>query len=231
VDVRNGSAFLLAAALAVLAAPAQASAGSADVAATQTYLQANYTLVQIGGAKLKAGEAALASYRRRIEGECANAAARSPQDPESTKLSNELIGGMVTSTLRVDLPAIANFIRAVQGLHWSNHKLTSTIQSYVGKLRVLSKLAVPDECADVRAWVSSGYRTLPASTVQFDAQFEPNWVALGELPTGLLAPYERPSQKGLLRRTTQLEDKLVEFEAGDGVETWGEMMNSLVLNP
>ena len=159
------------------------------------------------------------------------AAAASPQNPDSTQLSNELIGAMVLSAYRTDVSAGTNFIRVAKGLRWSNHRLTNAIQSYVGKLKVLSTLAIPNVCADVRAWVAGDYRTLPASTVRFDQQFMPNWVAVGELPAQLLAPSERPDQQAVLRRTSQFEAQLTEFEAEDGVETWSRIMNTLVLLP
>jgi hypothetical protein len=223
------TAVILTAGLALMCAPS-ALAGSGDVAATQKYIQANYTLVKAGSAKLGAARAALLAVRHRIEGECPRAAVESPQNPDSTQLSNEIIGAMVIASYRTDVPAGENFIRAAAGLRWSNHALTSTVQSYVGKLKVLNRLAPPNVCADVRAWVGSGYRTLPASTVRFDQEFMPNWVALGELPARL-GPYERSSQKALLRRSNQLEAQLTEFEAEDGVETWSQIMNALVLNP
>jgi hypothetical protein len=222
--------LLVLSALAFAAAPACAVAASGAVASTERYIQANYTLVKAGSAKLGAARAALVGVRHRIEGECANVAANSPQNPDSTQLSNEIIGAMVITAYRTDVPAGENFIRAAQGLRWSNHALTSAVQAYVGHLRVLNKLAPPNVCADVRAWVSSGYRTLPASTVRFDQEFMPNWVAIGELPS-LLGPYERPSEKAVLRRTSQLEAQLTEFEAEDGVETWSQIMDALVLKP
>ena len=228
--VRKGHVLLLTAALALLAAPASTLAASGDVASTQKYLQANYALVQAGSSKLGAARTALRAVRHQIESECPSAAAESPQNADSTQLSNEVIGAMVIRAYHTDVPAGESFIRAAEGLHWSNHRLTSTVQSYVGKLKVLIALAPPNVCADVRAWVASRYQTLPASTVRFDQQFMPSWVAIGELP-GLLGPYERPGQKALLRRSKALEDQLTEFEAGVGVETWGQIMNALVLNP
>lgn len=221
---------LAAVALAVLGAPASAPATSGDIAATQKYIQANYALVQAGVSKLGPARAALRSVQRRIEGECPAAAAASPQNPDSTQLSNELIGAMVTSAYHTDVPAGNRFIRATQGLRWSSRALTSAVQTYAGNLKVLNALATPNVCADVRAWVASKYQTLPASTVRFDQQFMPNWVAIGLVPGGLSA-FEQSSQRAILHRTNALEDQLTEFEAGDGVETWWNIMNVLVLNP
>jgi hypothetical protein len=221
---------LLSTCLALLTAPAFALAGPGDVAATQRYIQANYTLVQVAKAKLRTVEAEFLTLRSKIGGECANAAAAAPQNEDSTQLSNEIIGAIVTTAYHTDVPAGANFVRVAGGLHWSSQKLTGRIRSYAAKLKVLYTLAVPDVCADVRAWIASGYRTLPESTVRFDRQFMPNWVAIGELPAQL-APYERPGKKAVLRRTNQLEAELTDFEAGDGVNTWAEIMDTLVLSP
>jgi hypothetical protein len=231
VAVSKAPVVVSAALTAVLAVPGLAMAESPDAAATQKYIQANYALVGVGTSKLGAARAALRAVRSKIEGECPRAAAESPQNPDSTQLSNEIIGAMVTSAYHTDVPAGQSYIRAAGGLRWSNRRLTSTIHSYVGKLKVLIALAPPNVCADIRSWVASGYQTLPATTVRFDQQFMPNWVAIGELPRGLLAPYERAGQRSLVNRTNALEEQLTEFEANDGVETWWNIMNALVLNP
>lgn len=223
--------MVLTAATALLAVTSSAAAASSDAAATQKYIQADYALVQAGASKLGAARAALRNVRSKIEGECPRAAAESPQNPDSTELSNEIIGAMVTSVYHTDMPAGERFIRSAGALHWSNHRLTSTIHSYVGKLKVLNSLATPNVCADVRAWVASGYQTLPQSTVRFDQQFIPNWVAIGELPLGLLAPSERAAQRAIVKRAGALEDELTELEVNEGVETWSNIMNALVLNP
>jgi hypothetical protein len=227
----RGSILLIATALATANGSASALAGSSDVARTQRYIQANFTLVQAASTKLRVAEATLQTLRRKIGGECPKAAVESPQNVDSEQLSNEIIGAMVIAAYHTGVSAGANFVRVTEGLRWSNHKLTSTIQSYTGKLRVLSTLAAPNVCADVRAWVASGYRTLPASTVRFDQQFMPNWVAIGELPARLLTPYERPGETAVLRRTNQLEARLTDFEAGAGVEIWSQIMDTLVLQP
>jgi hypothetical protein len=226
----KGSLPLLMAVTILAAAPAAALAGSSDVAATRRYIQANYTLVQAASTKIKAAEAALHSVLHRVQGECPNVAANSPQNPESTQLSNEVIGALVIGAYHTDIPAGTNFVRAAKGLRWSNGSLTRSVQSYVGKVKVLNTLSAPNVCADVRAWIASGYRTLPASTIRFDEQFMPNWVAIGELPQQL-APYERPDERAILRRTSQFESQLTETEVNTGVNTWDETMNTLVLQP
>lgn len=221
--------FLLLALGAALAVPAGAIASPADVAATRTYIQANYALVQAGASRLPTSIAAYHGVLGQVRRECPTAAAASPQDEESTQLSNEVIGAMVLAAGRPDLPAIHTFIRVAGGLRWSSRALTNAVHGYVNQLKAVSALASPNLCGDVKAWAASGFHALPASTVRFDAVFMPNWVALGLLPAQLTA-YERPEERALLSRSNQLEMRLTNAEAA-AVETWGEIMNELVLNP
>jgi hypothetical protein len=229
--VGKSSISLLAACVALLIAPAVALAAPADATSTQKYIQADYALVKSAVGKLRTVEGVLAGLRRKIAGECGRAAASAPQNEASTQLSNEVIGAVVITAYDTDLPAGTNFLRAVAGLRWSSHALTRTVQAYAAKLKALKALSVPNVCADLRAWIASGYQTLPASTVRFDQQFMPNWVAIGELPTSLLAPSVRPGERATLHNAGQLESQLTDFEAAVGVSTWEEIMNALVLQP
>jgi hypothetical protein len=211
--------------------PTAALAGSGDVAATQAYIRANYGLVHAARAKQAASEAALQSVLSGVRRECPRAAAESPQNHDSEQLSNEVVLTMRIAGTRPETPAIAAFTRAVKGLHWSKRKLTNAIQSYVSELKALSTAPTPNLCADIRAWVASGYRTRSPSTMKLDQEFETLNVALGELAAPLLAPYERPGERAILSRTIQFELQIADFEANAGVETWGQIMDSLGLSP
>ena len=216
--------------LALLAlAPAGALASQSDVAATSTYVAANFALVQIAHARLRAAEDAPRRLLAQVTRECPHAASESPQDPESTQMSNEVIGAMVLSAYRLDLPALRHFIAVARPLRWSNPSLNRALHSYVADLAVLAALAPPRLCADVRAWVAGGYRSLPPSTVAFDARFMPAWVAIGLLPAKL-APFEGAQQRAMAHRSEAFETDLTDGEAR-AVETWGEIMNELGLEP
>jgi len=219
---------LLVAALAALAAsPASALAGPADVTATRSYIQANYTLVQGGKARIPRAEAATRNLLAQVRRECPLAAAGSPQDHDSEQLSDEVVGALVVASMHTGTAGIHTFVGTVQRLHWSNAGLTRTIHGYAGHLKTISTLASPDLCADVKAWVASGYQTLPASTVRFDEAYTPAWVPIGELPASL-NPYERPEEKGLIHRSNLLELQVGEFEAR-AVETYAEVLDAMEL--
>lgn len=213
--------------LAMGSTPALASSGNA--AATQAYVQANYALVRVARSHLATSEAGPLHVLAHVEGECPRAGAQSPQNSESTRMSNEVIGAIVLSAAQPDLQAIRTFVRAVSGLSWSNHGLTSAIRTYVGDLKTILSLPAPNLCSDVKAWAAGGFHALPASTVTFAAKFMPAWVALGLLPAQL-GRYESSAAKALARRSNPLEEQLTEAETR-AVAHYNEIMNALAIWP
>ena len=220
---------LAAAAGAAIALAAPAAAQASDASATSAYLSANYALVAAGHAHLGASIAAYRNVLTKVRHECPRAAAGSPQNPESTKLSNDIIGAMVLSAGKPDRPAIQTYLHAVKGLTWSNSSITRAVRNYAASLSKLYALSVPDVCADIRAWATSGFKSLPAKTVSFVEVFYPNWVALGLIPPGL-ARFESTQGRRLAQSAGRFEYQLTNAEA-EAVETWGEIMNELELWP
>jgi hypothetical protein len=221
--------LILASLTAIALAPSQALAAPADVSATQAYVSANYALVSSAHAKIGAADAILQALVHRVRRECPKVAAGSPQDTDSEALTFELVGEMRLSATRPNAGAVAKFARAVAPLRWSNPGLTNAVRSYSRQLRKQSLLAIPDVCAEVRAWVTSGFHTLPAGTRRFNLAM-PDYVGMGMLPSGQIAPFVTPGQRGLLARTRHFEEDIIEFEAF-AVETWGKIMDELALNP
>jgi hypothetical protein len=220
---------LLAAAATVAVATPAAQAASTDAAATQAYVQANYALVRVARAHLATSEAGPEHVLAKVRQECPLAGAGSPQDPESTQVSNEIIGAMVISAAQPDLQAINTFIHAVSGLRWSSRGLTSAVHAYAGKLKTMLSLGTPNLCSDVKAWAADGYHALPASIATFSSKFIPAWVALGYLPKQLTR-FESSGDRTLARRCEPLEELLTEGETR-AVEHYREIMNALEIYP
>jgi hypothetical protein len=208
---------------------APAAAGATDSASARAYVQADLALVLAAKAHLRAGEAAPLKVLAQVRRECPGAAAGSPQDPESTQMSNEVIGAMVLSAYQLDVPAIERFIARTSRLAWGDARLRRAVRAYAAHLRVLVRLSAPRLCADVRAWVAGGYTALPESTVRFDRQFMPAWVAVGMLPGGLRA-HLSPSDTVAFARAQAIEVQITDAEAR-AVESWGKIMNELGLEP
>lgn len=215
----------------LLAAPAAAAANSSDSAATQTYLQANLKLVQVARSHLAVSEKApLTQVLARVREECPQAGVHSPQNPDSTHMSYEVIGAIVIAAYKPDLQAAREYIRIVTPLHWSDGAITREVHAHAQDLQTVAALAAPNLCADVKAWSAVGFQTLPASTVQFDQKFEPAWVAIGDVPEGL-ARFESPAAKTLARRVQQVEAALFEGEARVTETSYEPIMDALDLWP
>ncbi len=214
-----------------LALPACAvSAGvSSDATATSSYLAANYALVKSVSSQLPRSQSALLGLLAHVRQSCPSAAANSPQDPQSTQLSNELIGTMVLTGGNVDRQAVRAYVAKVRRLRWSNRAVNDQIRAHVADLQTLLSLKIPDICADVKSWASSGFKVLPARTVAFAATFIEGWVRPGNQPSQL-ARSEGPSQRALAHRAEQAEWRITDFESA-AVETWGKIMDALVLSP
>jgi hypothetical protein len=221
------SAATFACALALL--PGNALAAGGDAAATHGYLVADHALVRTATSHFGVARAAFASLLHRLRSECPQVAAESPQNEESTQLSNELIGAMVLGAYRPDRQHIQAFIAATRSLRWGSAAITRWVRQYDRSLSTLLALAQPDVCRDTRAWVTGGYRSLPASTIAFDARFIPSWVSLGEMPPGL-SRLVSSQDRGLFGDTQNGEQQITDFEAG-AAETWRAGMIALALNP
>ncbi|MHB8531160.1 MAG: hypothetical protein ACYDC2_00415 [Solirubrobacteraceae bacterium] len=212
---------------ALAAAPAAAHASDASV--TESYLRANLALVTAGHDHLGASVAGYHSVLAHVRSSCPKIAASSPQDPESTQLTDEVIGAMVLASAKPDLGAIGAYLRAVRGMRWSSASVTHAVSSYASMLRRTYKLSPPNLCGDVGSWTTSGFKTLPSTTVGFVKVFLPNWVALGLVPPGI-GRFESGPARGLAGRAERYERQLTDAEA-QAVETWGSIMDTLELNP
>jgi hypothetical protein len=227
---------IIAALLIAAVTPTQALAGTGNhakaknIATTRAYIQADYTLAHTARINMQTGEAAIETLRQTLGAECPMAAAASPENEAAAALSNEVIGAMSIVFIRADVQVVDGFAETVAHLLWSNPKLTRKVKAYAAKFKVLAALEMPDVCGDVRAWAASGYRTLPASTTQFDERYKANNVGIGEVPTHLLAPYEDSSERGVLALTRQFESELVDAEAR-AVAQWSKILNALELQP
>jgi hypothetical protein len=210
----------------LLAAPALASSNAAS---TQSYLQANYALVRVARSHESASENGPLEVLAQVRGECPGVGAGSPQNGESTQMSDDVIGAMVLAAAKPDVAAIRTFIHAVSALSWTSASLTTAVHGYAHDLEMELSLSPPNLCAEVKQWAADGYQKLPATASAFVAKFMPAWVGIGELP-GQLAHFENAGERALAHRTAPVEVELAEGEAR-AVEHWGEIMDTLKLWP
>jgi hypothetical protein len=224
------SASVLLAGLALAVAPPAALATSGDAAATRALARATDTFVRAASPDVPKGLAAVRSYANQIVAQCPRAAVGSSQGYDSEQLDNEVVGAMTVVGYRTAAAPIAAFAHAVEGLRWSDRRLTRALRTYVRKLEGLSTLASPNLCGDVEGWAAGGYKTLTAGTIQFDRSYSAVDIEAEEVPLiiRLVAPYKTPGEAAVFHRVERLEGQLAEAEA-HAVESYSHLMNSLEL--
>jgi hypothetical protein len=210
-------------------AAASSAAAAGDAAVTQAYVQANYQALRVGISHIATSEAAAPHLLAKVRQECPLVGARSPQDGESTQMSDDVVGAIVLSAYEPDQQAIRTFIHAVAGLRWSSAPLTREIRAYTSDWQTIVGLSVPNLCSDVKAWGANGYHALPANIAAFVGKFMPAWVAPGYMPAQL-ERYETPATRALAARCKRFEERITEAETR-AVEPYSEIMNALAIWP
>jgi hypothetical protein len=210
------------------ATPAEATATSRDRASTHAYIQANFALEHAANASIAPTEASVALLNQKLGQECPKAGAGSPENAESQKASYEVAGALWSISYGAVAGPIGTFARAVKPLHWSNPKITRIAQGYARSLSELAALPMPNICTDVRTWSASGFQILPAPMVSFVQHAES--IEGHTIPPRLLAPYERPSDRSVVARTSRLETKLEHAETVAGFNDWDTLLETLGLN-
>jgi hypothetical protein len=215
--------------LAFGAAPASAAATSQqDFSSTHTALVAAYKALHGIVDTWPTMEANLERLNQKFARECPNVGAGSPQNEPAHRLSYEVAGALWATGYHTDAKFAHAFINAVSSLRWSNHTIIRRGLKFIIGLHEMIALRVPDLCGDVRAWTSAGFNTVPADTQQFDQHVEAIDV---EIPSPrLLAPYVRPSDRGLLARVEHLVIRFEELEFTTGQRFWNQLLETLALN-
>jgi hypothetical protein len=222
------STIIVTALLALVVAPAAAIASSGDAAATRSYIEANFKLTRAAEASVAPVQAKIVAFDAQLGSECPKAGEGGPENDESQKVSHEAADALWSLSYGADVDSIRAFAKTVGSLHWSNPNLTSTARHYAKTLEGLAALPLPNLCANVREWKVSDFRTIPAATLQLDERAEA--LEGHTIPPRLLAPYERPADRGIVAQTTRLETKLEHTETVVGFSDWDMLLETLGLN-
>jgi hypothetical protein len=204
------------------------AASREDVSSTHTALTAAYTSLRAIVNTWPGEEASFHELDLKFAAECPDVAAGSPQNASEQRLSYEVAGALWAVGYRKDANIVNAFIKAISPLRWSVAALTRRAHEFITGLREMLALSVPDLCGDIRSWIASGYRTVPASTLQFDEHVEAINVEI-PLPRLVLA-YVQPVDKGLFRRTEHLLTRFDELEFSTGQTAWISLLETLGLN-
>jgi hypothetical protein len=209
----------------VCASVPSAVARSNDRATTHAYLADVYAYTQAVVAAEPAVLTAYESAANKLSAECPGVLAAAPQESfrelfsdESKKtarqrgeasrqgrqlryLDLELIVYLSSAELEIVRPLRLVFAQEVAALRWSEVPVTRRVHAdATNSLSAL--LEVPNVCADMRAWVASGYRSLSPNTNTLVKKLFASIRHEPEQPTieSLLKPYEGPSEKALTHK-------------------------------
>jgi hypothetical protein len=232
---------------------ASAPVTSQDRDATRALLEARFTYEQALLASAPASRAATEGLASGLGGECPGVLAGALQETPSTllesplhsesppqsprqmgesnrerrqlsDLQSELGLALEQAPIEADRQATLAYARAVGPLRWSNSYLTELARIGAATLERQLQSAPPDVCADMKAWVASGYQTLSTVTKALIREQEtvdrPLLRVLRERiagPAGLvdpLLPYEGSREKALAREIDLLENDLKSARKG-----------------
>lgn len=192
----------------------------ADRSATAAFLHAAYAfdkaLLTNDDASITAGK----SYAARLASECPSAidstfvrSLEQPTGPQESlgprrrgelerqqsqlvDLRLELSQELLSVILAPDREALTTFESAVATLHWSNPRVAQLVSEGIASLQYEIVPGSGSLCTDIRAWVTSGYRTLDAGTRDAEHRFDS---LIATSLQGSLATTE-PSLTELLKR-------------------------------
>ena len=239
-------AALSAVALVGATAPASVAAGSENAASTHAYLVAMNSFEETELADVPQSVAEMQGVAARVSDECAGVLTNAPPHEETLGLvgpasqtrpsaraegersrqSRQLGDLKFELSLALDDPqtqpdreATEALLRALKALSWSNPKITLLLQLTVAAAQAGLELPAPAVCADMKAWVASGYETLSPASKEIASRSEAlvkptlELIALYEQAhiqpfPKILAPYENAPDRTLARHAEALTAEL-----------------------
>jgi hypothetical protein len=177
---------------------ASARVSPQDRAATDAYLQAQYTYDQSLLANAPASTEAAQGLASRLESECPGVLLGAPHKtldalfesrpsgPSSprqmgeerrlerqwTDLQEELLFSLGAAEGEPDRQAALTYAGAVRPLRWSNSAVTVLEHASAGEVEVELAARPAEICTDMTAWVASGYKTVAPVTKQLRRELE-----------------------------------------------------------
>lgn len=215
--------------LALLVAPAPASASGGNAAATNTAIQAGYALARVRVGMIAATQSKVETYRHKLAGECPNVGAGSPESEAAEPMSADVADALWSIDYGAAAGPIAKFAAAIRPLHWSSASFTHVIHALSSNLSGLATVHLPDLCADIRSWTASGFKTVPSDVLALDQRVEP--LELPEIPWRLVSRYESGSDANHVAYIEGAEEKLGEAEFELGQKDWYQVLETVGLAP
>jgi hypothetical protein len=229
-------------ALSPSAALARVSPG--DATATRDYLQADLALTRAEVAGLPAAIGAVEALRGRLAAECPGVLAHEPASAPGEKPSGSVTAieeegeaAVFGAAEQTESTHRRGFARAVSRLRWGNSALTRLVRSSAAAGLAQTTIPPPDLCADLRAWVASGFERVSVATeayVHRESTLTRETSGAASAVTHKLAGYENRSDKKIARQIASLEKAAVGRAAPELLEALvkvGEVLHGAPATP
>lgn len=179
-----------------------ALANTRDEQATLSYLRADRQAFEELKASLPKAKLAMNGFVTQTIAECPGVADQAPPGQPLDDLKEEALDTVSVASETPFRAPSSTLARHIEHLRWSSRRLTRLVRGYAARLRETN--TQPPFCSELKAWVASGYGTLPQSTTSFIKK-EASQAAPEEQLLALLAPYARLHTKTLLQSVKRLE--------------------------
>jgi hypothetical protein len=220
--------LIVTAVLALALSPATAGATSQNVASTHTYLVASYQVLHAAVTTWPSIEANIHRLEQRLNRECPDIGAGSPQNEEEQNFGFEVAGALWATGYHTEAAVIRPYINTLKRLRWSEPQINRDDRRLAKGLEELLALQVPNICADVRAWRNDGFGPVPAGVVSYGQHAE--GIEIKEIPRNLLAPYVQPAERSLRARAERVATRFEELEFTRGQTDWLALLKTVGLN-
>jgi hypothetical protein len=207
---------LIAMTLAMAPTAASAHGVRGDDASASVYIRARHALMAAALASVPSARKSGSAYVKGVGAECPDVLSGAPSGPQLSALMLEEVNAVNAVVSAVVIagshPAAIAFLRATAHLRWSTPKLGRTIRRQGGVNDDEAPEAVPALCADDRAWVASGYKTLSPATqalARSEAGAKPGTPRDVEALWHALRSHETRATAKLARETEKLETSYV----------------------
>jgi hypothetical protein len=215
--------------LAFAFAPSAASASPEDVASTHTAIVAGYALARAGVATIPVAQSKIQHYKRKLAGQCPNAAAGALENEAAQPMSHEVAVALWSIAYGSAAGPIRKFVKVIKPLHWTNPRVNRAAHSFASNLSGLASIPLPDLCADIRSWVATGFTKIPQHVLELDRHVET--LELPEIQWKLVRPYVRGGDASLVSYIKRAERKIAEAEFMLGQKDWYQVCETLGLPP
>jgi hypothetical protein len=229
-------------------ASASARVSPENAAATHAYLIATVSFEEAELSDLPQSVAAMEASAAHISGECPGVLTGAPpteeeidlgligpgsqtspsgrargerqrQSRQRSDLQLELSAALDESRTQPDREADEALIRALAPLKWSNPRITLLFHLVVEGAQEELDIPAPAVCADMKTWVTSGYKALSTASKEFESRAEATlkraFTAIALVAQShiraypeILAPYENATDRALASRSEALRAQL-----------------------